>query len=139
MFHRALSRSFAVVACLALAAVLPLLSAGAAADAPPGRKYALLVGVKNYDKDQLRSLRFTENDVYVANYQWGEGGKLDMTPERTQLMWISKGSVRIGDSTYHARTVVFSDFGESVVVEGTDGAEAVVFGLAVPDPVLAEV
>jgi sulfatase modifying factor 1 len=37
--------------------------APAADDAPAGRKYALLVGVRNYDKDQLRSLRYTENDV----------------------------------------------------------------------------
>src|SRR5580700_888 len=48
--------------CLGTAAVLPLLSR-ADDDAPAGHKYALLVGVKNYDKDQLRSLRFTEADV----------------------------------------------------------------------------
>ncbi len=36
---------------------------GRADDAPAGRQYALLVGVRNYDKDQLRSLRYTENDV----------------------------------------------------------------------------
>ena len=35
----------------------------AADDARAGRKYALLVGVRAYDKDQLRSLRFTEADV----------------------------------------------------------------------------
>ena len=43
------------------AAVLPLLGAGE--DAPTGRQYALLVGVKNYNKDELRNLDYTENDV----------------------------------------------------------------------------
>ena len=47
---------------LILAAALPPLGR-ADDDAPAGRKYALLVGVRAYDKDQLRSLRFTENDV----------------------------------------------------------------------------
>jgi len=38
--------------------------AGAGDDnAPAGRQYALLVGVKNYDKDQLHSLQYTESDV----------------------------------------------------------------------------
>ena len=48
--------------CLALAAMPPLAGAGDD-DAPAGRQYALLVGVRNYDKDQLRSLQYTENDV----------------------------------------------------------------------------
>ena len=62
MSHR-LRRGLVFLAfCLGLAAALPLLGR-AADDAPAGRKYALLVGVKNYDKDQLRSLRFTEDDV----------------------------------------------------------------------------
>ena len=50
-----------VVLCLPL---LLLPSPSRADDAPPtGRKYALLVGVRNYAKDQLHSLRYTENDV----------------------------------------------------------------------------
>src|SRR5205807_1595505 len=28
-----------------------------------GAKYALLIGVKNYDKNELRNLQFTENDM----------------------------------------------------------------------------
>jgi hypothetical protein len=82
--------------------------------------------------------RFTEDDVYVANYRWSEGGTLDLTPERTQLMWVSKGSVRVGAEVCRARTVIFSDFDESVVVEGAEGAEAVVFGLALPSLVPAD-
>ena len=36
---------------------------GRADDAPKGRQYALLVGVRNYKKDELRRLDYTENDV----------------------------------------------------------------------------
>ena len=32
-------------------------------NAPAGRKYALLIGVRTYNKDQLRNLDYTENDV----------------------------------------------------------------------------
>ena len=47
--------------CLGLAAV-PLL--GRADDtAPAGKKYALLIGVNKYDKEPLRSLKYSENDV----------------------------------------------------------------------------
>ena len=47
--------------CLGAAAALPLL--GRADDAPKGRQYALLVGVRNYKRDELRRLEYTENDV----------------------------------------------------------------------------
>ena len=48
-------------ALLLSAAILPLL--GADDGTPAGRQYALLVGVKNYNKDELRNLDYTENDV----------------------------------------------------------------------------
>src|ERR1700686_1371662 len=51
---------YLVAVGLALAA-LPQL--GRAADAPQGRQYALLVGVRNYNKDELHSLPYTENDA----------------------------------------------------------------------------
>ena len=50
-----------LLCCLVLCAAVPRFAA--ADDAPTGRQYALLVGVRNYNKDQLRSLRFTESDV----------------------------------------------------------------------------
>ena len=49
--------------CLGLCAIVtpPRVRGG---DAPPaGRQYALLVGVRNYKKDELRRLDYTENDV----------------------------------------------------------------------------
>ena len=52
-----------LVACaLVLASVSP--RAGAAADpSPPGEKYALLVGVREYDPTELRDLPYAEDDV----------------------------------------------------------------------------
>ena len=44
--------------------LLPCLGVSADDDeAPAGRKYALLVGVRNYNKDELRNLDYTENDI----------------------------------------------------------------------------
>src|SRR5262245_11427805 len=40
-----------------------LLIAPARADAPKGKKYALLVGVTEYQGDQFSTLKYTENDV----------------------------------------------------------------------------
>ena len=49
--------------CLGAAADLPLLSR-ADDDAPVGgRRFALLVGVRDYDPEQFRSLSYTENDA----------------------------------------------------------------------------
>src|SRR5207253_144408 len=53
-------RLFAVIAALAL-----LISSGtpALAQEAKGKKYALLVGVKDYDHSSLSPLKYTENDV----------------------------------------------------------------------------
>ena len=62
MSHRFGRSSIWIAMCLGLAAVPPLL--GRADDEPPqGRQYALLVGVRNYKKGELKSLKYTENDV----------------------------------------------------------------------------
>src|SRR5450755_3344631 len=50
-----------VAFCLTLAAALPLLSRGDGA--PLGDKYALLVGVRRYDKTELRDLPYAEADM----------------------------------------------------------------------------
>ena len=61
MIRTRLIRRLPLLPALALAAVLPLLSRGDGP--PPGDKYALLVGVRNYDKNELRNLPYTEADV----------------------------------------------------------------------------
>ena len=56
-------RPLAALLCLGLAtSLLPLLGRGAD-DPPAGKKYAPLVGVKSYKKDELRDLSYTENDI----------------------------------------------------------------------------
>jgi hypothetical protein len=54
-----------LVPLLALASLAAGLPCARSADPLPvsGRSYALLVGVKNYRKDELTSLKYTENDV----------------------------------------------------------------------------
>jgi len=83
--------------------------------------------------------RFTEDDVYLANYRWEPGGSLALTPERTQLLWISSGQVQVEGVTYSPRTVIFSDFDETVHVSSADGAEAICFGMPVAAAVHAPV
>jgi hypothetical protein len=80
--------------------------------------------------------RFTEDDVYLANYRWDEdGGALALSPERTQLLWIIDGQLTVGSVTYDPATVIMSELGESTTLAGTQNAQAVVFGLALPVPV----
>jgi hypothetical protein len=82
--------------------------------------------------------RFTEDDVYIANYEWTEaGGVLALGPERTQLLWIVEGRLTADGTGYDPATVIFSEFGETTELSGTEGAKAVVFGLAVPSAVPA--
>jgi hypothetical protein len=82
--------------------------------------------------------RFTEDDVYIGNYEWtAAGGVLTLGPERTQLLWIADGRITVDGTTYGTATVIFSEFEEVTVLAGTAGAKAVVFGLALPSLVQA--
>jgi hypothetical protein len=82
--------------------------------------------------------RFTSGDVYIANYRWTEpGGVLTLGPERTQLLWIADGELSVNGVGYDPATVIFSDFEEATELAGTAGAQAVVFGLALPAAVPA--
>jgi hypothetical protein len=76
--------------------------------------------------------RFTEDDVYVANYSWQPGGTLLLTSERMQFVWVSSGTVAVDGREYAPRTVLFADFGEQVRITSASGAEAVCFGMPVP-------
>ena len=79
--------------------------------------------------------RFTEDDVYVANYRWDEDDAvLTLSPERTELVWIIEGGLTADGRSYHPETVVISDFGETTALSGTMGTQAVAFGLSLPVP-----
>ena len=79
--------------------------------------------------------RFTEDDVYLANYRWDEpGGVLTLTPERTQLLWIIDGQLSANGEAYDPETVIISELGEPTKLTGTQNTQAVVFGLTLPVP-----
>jgi hypothetical protein len=79
--------------------------------------------------------RFTEDDVYVANYRWDQpGGVLTLSPERTQLTWIIDGDLTVDDASYGPATVIVSEYGEASALSGAQDTQAVVFGLALPAP-----
>jgi redox-sensitive bicupin YhaK (pirin superfamily) len=79
--------------------------------------------------------RFTEDDVYVSNYRWDEaGGVLDLSPERTQLVWIIDGNLTVDGESYDPETVIISEYGESSALSGAQDTQVVVFGLALPAP-----
>jgi hypothetical protein len=80
--------------------------------------------------------RFTEDDVYLANYRWnGDGASLQLPPDRLQVTWVIDGEVSINGVAYVPATAIFSEFGETAELIGTAATRAVVFGLPVPVPV----
>src|SRR4051812_40818771 len=80
---------FGLLAALALAGV-PALARGQAPDAPKGEGYALLVGVKKYDKSsEMRPLRYTERDVVELAKVLRVGG---YRPENIVLMTEAAGA-----------------------------------------------
>jgi hypothetical protein len=88
---------------------------------------------QNGDGVSVKTLgRFTEDDVYLASYRWDRGGTIALTSERTQLLWVSSGQVSVNGMACAPRTVIFSDFGETVEVQSASGAEAVCFGMPLP-------
>jgi hypothetical protein len=86
--------------------------------------------------------RFTEDDVYLANYRWDrDDGSLVLPSERLQLVWVGRGQITVHEVRYEPATVIFCEYGETVPLSATAGTEIVVFGLALPvgvtDPVSA--
>src|SRR5690242_10127673 len=75
-----------------LVAVLALLvPAGAQAAGPRGEKYALLVGVRQYNGGGLRNLHWTEDDMVGLAKVLGENG---YRPENIILMTQSTARTR---------------------------------------------
>ena len=101
----------------------------------PTPKYAtpILMHPAGYDWEpageaaQVKDLgHFTEDDINVTVHRWEQGGTIPLTPERTQIVWVADGSVRIGDRTVGARALFFSDAGEAHEVEGVDAGSATI-------------
>jgi formylglycine-generating enzyme required for sulfatase activity len=85
-------RWLAVVLVSSIAAGLVLLAPGLA-EAPVGKKYALLVGVREYDSGKLTNLKYTENDVEdLAGVLARQGGF------SVRLLTTSRGAMRSTDA-----------------------------------------
>jgi formylglycine-generating enzyme required for sulfatase activity len=85
-----LRRPLPALLLAALALALPLASG---ADKTKGKRYALLVGVKDYDHSKLSPLKYTENDVEALAKVLKDKGKFSSVA----LLTSSRGEKRAGD------------------------------------------
>jgi hypothetical protein len=76
---------------------------------------------------------FTENDLNISTHRWREGGRLTLGAERTSIVWIASGSVTLAGRALAARTIVFSDLGETHHLIGRSAGEATVMRLPLPN------
>ena len=76
---------------------------------------------------------FTEDDLGVTTHQWRAGGRIDLTSERTFIVWVSTGSVEIEGRNVGARTMIFSDAGEVHQLVGVEPGTATVLRMPVSD------
>jgi hypothetical protein len=74
---------------------------------------------------------FTEDDLSVSAHRWRPGGAVDLTPERTFIVWVASGSVEIDGRTVGARTMIFSDAGETHQLIGVDPGAATVLRMPI--------
>lgn len=75
---------------------------------------------------------FTDGDLTVSSRRWSSGEPFTLGPERTSIVWIASGSVRLDGRLLGARTLVYSDFGETHELLGDAAGEATVIGLPQP-------
>ena len=68
--------------------------------------------------------RFTERDLTIIKIRWDNRAEFVMPDNRTYCMFTNAGTVEVGEHRYGPHTVVWSDYGEEVVVFGEPGAEA---------------
>ncbi|MEV8515202.1 hypothetical protein [Dactylosporangium sp. NPDC051484] len=74
---------------------------------------------------------FTEGDIGVTTHQWEAGGTIDLTPERTFIVWVSSGSVEIDGRTVGARTLIFSDATETHQLVGVEAGTATILRMPI--------
>lgn len=74
---------------------------------------------------------FTEEDLNVTVHRWDAGGRISLSAERTQIVWVSSGAVELDGRTLGERTLIFSDAGESHELVGVQSGEATVLRMPV--------
>jgi hypothetical protein len=67
--------------------------------------------------------RFTERDLTIIKVRWNTRGDYDLSSDRTYCLFTVRGDIDVAGRTYGEHTVLWSDFGESVTVEGQPGTE----------------
>jgi hypothetical protein len=75
---------------------------------------------------------FTDEDLNVVTYRWSENAVLQLSAERTQILWIGSGALSLDGQELGEKTILFSDFGESHQLRGVRAGEATCIGLPVP-------
>jgi hypothetical protein len=75
---------------------------------------------------------FTDHDLNVVTYRWSETAELQLSAERTQILWIDSGAVSLDGRELGEKTMLFSDFGERHDLRGVRAGEATCIGLPVP-------
>jgi hypothetical protein len=75
---------------------------------------------------------FTDSDLNFSAWRWQQGGRFTLGAERTSIVWIASGSVSLDGRKRGARTILFSDLGETHELTGVEPGEATVVGLPKP-------
>ena len=75
---------------------------------------------------------FTDDDLNIVAYRWSEDAVLQLSAERTQILWIGSGAVSLDGQRLGEKTILFSDFGETHELHGVEAGEATCIGLPVP-------
>lgn len=78
--------------CIAMVALV--CGHAVAGDSPRGEKYALLVGVTNYNPNELRNLKFADKDVTALAEVLKSGG---CRPENIRLMTHEEGAKSLSE------------------------------------------
>jgi hypothetical protein len=74
---------------------------------------------------------FTDEDLNIVTYRWSEGALLQLSPERTYILWIGSGAVSLDGGLLGEKTILFSDFGETHELYGLQAGEATCIGLPI--------
>jgi hypothetical protein len=99
----------------------------------PQYRSPIMMTPDNFDWIKDRGLsrktlgHFTEDDVTIEVVRWdGSGdGVHHCGPDRTSLVFVFNGEVRIADTSCGPQTAIWSDLGENHDITGNAGAEAI--------------
>jgi hypothetical protein len=74
---------------------------------------------------------FTDADLNIVTYRWSDAATLQLSEERTYILWIDSGAVSLDGRRLGENTILFSDFGETHDLHGVQAGEATCIGLPV--------